>query len=319
MKAALVIACLAATACDTFEDRNVVIDLRILAMTATPPEQVVDITATREPAALLAQLVPTRVCALVSEPNLDRRLHYELTLCLQSSGRCDADAPQIAIGNGVIDDPDTTVPEPQLCGTVQPDQNLLNVALAALDDDAFRGLGGVQYGVELKVGGETDDPSLDTYGFKSLALQPKLPTDRVANRNPSLRALTAAVDGGAETPLQLARCAEATAPLVVPPGSKVRITPIEPDDARETYPILTLDGESRTFTESLTYQWVVSRGQLSRGNSGGPRDRFGNAPSLFTDFTAPRPDAATDIRMWLVQRDERLGAAWFETCVRVTP
>jgi hypothetical protein len=85
----------------------------------------------------------------------------------------------------------------------------------------------------------------------------------------------------------------------------------------------TIDGMTRTFTESLTYQWVLTDGHVKDDSTGGPHDPFGNPAPLFTDFTAPGTDtlmgAPEDISMWVMQRDERLGAAWFETCIRVTP
>ena len=121
--------------------------------------------------------------------------------------------------------------------------------------------------------------------------------------------------------IPLERCAVAQQPLVVAPGQKVRLMPREPDDARETYVVPTIDGKSRTFTESLTYQWVVSAGTLSSGNTGGPHDAFGNPRPLSTDWTAPHADDLTgpteDVRLWIIQRDERLGESWNETCVRV--
>ena len=43
---------------------------------------------------------------------------------------------------------------------------------------------------------------------------------------------------------------------------------------------------------------------------------------LFTEYRAPRAedlDGPTDIPLWIVQRDERLGTAWFESCIRVVP
>lgn len=319
VKSTLALACCAAVGCGTFEDRNVVIDLRILAMTATPPEQVLAITKSQDPTTLLAQLEPAEVCALVSDPNFDRSLHFELTLCQQSGGRCDRDEPFAVIAKGIIADPDRTIPKPQLCATIRPDRDLLEVVIAGLNDDALAGLGGVHYGVELKVGGEGDDPARDIYGFKSLAVQPNIPADRMPNANPTIRELTVFLDDDREVPLELTRCAEATAPLVLQPRQKVRIAPLEPEGGREMYPIPTLDGETQSFTESLTYQWVVSRGELSRGDTGGPHDRFGNPATLFTDFTAPRTTEPLDVSLWLVQRDERLGAAWFETCIRVAP
>jgi hypothetical protein len=313
----MVIACVAG--CGTFEDPNVVIDLRILGMSATPPEQVVDISMTQDPVKLLAQLVPARVCALVADPNFDRKLRYRLTICNLNGGRCDLAAPHAVIASGLVDDPDLTTPEPEICGMIQPDGNLLGVVLSALDADSLHGLGGVFYGAELKIGGENADEALDLYAFKQLVVQPRIPDTRAANTNPTMSGLTVTIDG-VDTPVPLARCVDATAPLVVAPSTKVRFTPLEPDGVRETYIIPTLDGMIRTFTESLTYQWVVGNGSLSKGDTGGPRDPFGNPAPLFTDFTSPsEKDLTGDIPMWIIQRDERLGASWVESCIRVQP
>ena len=76
------------------------------------------------------------------------------------------------------------------------------------------------------------------------------------------------------------------------------------------------------FTESLTYQWLATAGGFSAGTTGGPRDITGNPVPLFTDYRAPLADdltGPTDITLWIVQRDERLGAVWYETCIRVVP
>src|SRR6201999_3114016 len=81
LAAALVLA--AAAGCGRFQDPNVVVDLRTLAMRADPPDQLIDVDLTQPvmPAALLAQLVPTQVCALVADPGADRRLLWSMTLC----------------------------------------------------------------------------------------------------------------------------------------------------------------------------------------------------------------------------------------------
>src|ERR671931_2680873 len=86
--------CLGAVACDSFQDPNVVVDLRVLAMTSSLPDQMVDIDLTKPvtPGDLLAQLMPTQVCALVADPGLDRRLLWSMSLCALGRGeRCDAD------------------------------------------------------------------------------------------------------------------------------------------------------------------------------------------------------------------------------------
>jgi hypothetical protein len=318
------LALVALAACGTFEDPNVVIDLRVLAITAEPPEQVIDISQSMNPADLAKQLVPAKVCALVSDGNFDRRLRYRLTLCLLDQGRCDLGAPHLVIADGLLDDPDTTSPEPQLCGTIptdDPGDSLLAVILAALNGDVFGGAAGVFYAVELVIGGETADPALDLYAAKELAIQPNIPPGRMPNHNPTISGLTATIDG-TDTPVDLTRCADNVAPLEILPDQKVRFTPVEPDGVREMYSVPTVDNTQRAFTESLTYQWTIGDGHLSDGNTGGPRDAFGNPAPLFTDFTAPHAadlDGPTTIPMWIVQRDERLGEAWFQTCFHVTP
>jgi hypothetical protein len=322
-RAAFVAAMLAG--CSSFQDPNVVIDLRVLAMRAEPPEQMLDIDPTKppDPVALLGQLVPTEVCALVADPGADRRLLWSLTLCpLTTEERCDADRPQIALGGGLIDDPDTTVPEPAMCATVMPDGNLLALVLDVLKDDALRGLGGIDYAVQLRVGGENGNRDLDQYATKTLRVSPRIPAERTANHNPSLDGFSAAFGDAAPVMLPLGRCPENAAPYVLAPGTKLRLTPVESQDARERYVVPTLDGRTESFTESLTYQWIASAGGYSDGSTGGPRDLSGNPAPLFSDYRSPRASdlmGPTDVTLWVIQRDERLGVHWYESCIRVMP
>jgi hypothetical protein len=317
--------CLALAGCGKFQDPNVVVDLRVLAMTANPPEQVIDIDlqSPPPPAQVLAQLVPTEICALVADPGFDgRRLRWSMTLCEQTSDdRCEDD-PQVVIGSGLLDDPDLAVPEPRMCAMVMPDLTYLTIVMNTLNDDQLHGLQGVQVQIVLQVGGEDADPALDQYAAKAIQLAARVPPQRTANTNPTLTRIDASVDQADAMALSLGRCVDQTAPLEVPPATKVRLTPVEPPGVRETYVIPTLDGKSATFTENLTYQWVAGAGKFSDGTTGGPRDPFGNEPPLFSDWTSPSAndlDGPTDVPLWIVQRDERLGAAWYESCIRVTP
>jgi hypothetical protein len=321
------IACAAAglAGCGSFQDPNVVVDLRVLALSSSLPDQLVDVDLTQPVMAggLLAQLAPTQVCALVADPALDRRLAWSLTLCPLTSGdRCDDESPQVMLASGVLDDPDATVPEPALCATIAPDGNLLAVLLDALDGDALHGLGGLYYGAVLRIGGEDADRDLDQYAAKSFRVAPRIPQAATANQNPRLDHVDASIGDGPPVALPLARCAENPAPFELPPATKVRLLPVEPDDAREVYVVPTLDGKSQTFTESLTYQWVASAGGFSKGSTGGPRDISGNPRPLFSDYKSPAAkdlDGPTDVSVWIVQRDERLGVHWYEACIRVVP
>ena len=324
MKRALL---LVLAACGSFEDPNVVIDLRVLALAASPPDQVVDVDLTQPimPDALLAQLVPTQVCALIADPSLDRRLLWSMQACVFGSGeRCDDGYPPIELGGGLLEDPDRTVPEPQLCATVMPDAQLLGLLFQILQNDALRGLGGIDYAVVLRVGGEDADRTLDQYATKDVRVVPRIPMARAANANPTIDHLDASIDDVPAGTLPLGRCPENPAPYVLPPGTKLRLTPVEPPGAREVYAVPTLDGQVQTFTESLTYQWIAGAGGFSRGNTGGPRDLSGNPAPLFSDYKSPGAGdlmgpMPMDVSLWIIQRDERLGVRWYESCVRVTP
>ncbi|MBX3162049.1 MAG: hypothetical protein KF773_39165 [Deltaproteobacteria bacterium] len=317
------IAAAALAACSSFESEEIVLDLRVIAMQASVPEQVVEVDLQNppQPADLLPQLVPSEVCALVADPDRERRLRYQLRLCVDNRGRCDEGQPSLELASGFIDDPDTSLVAPRLCATVQPDANLLGILLAVLKLDALHGLGGLDYLVALRVGGEDEDPANDIFAGKTLRVSPKIPAARTANTNPSLDYLQIAIDEAEPIQLPFGRCLEQTAPVTVNAGARVRITPVESETARETYVVPTLDGNAETFTESLTYQWLADGGGFSKNETGGPRNRVtGNPAPLFTDFRAPSAktvDVERHVKLWIVQRDERLGSQWYETCVRV--
>lgn len=328
MRAALLLAAL--TACASFESADIVIDLRVLAMSADVPDQVIDIDLSNgqpRPQDLLDQLVPSTMCALVADPQLDRRLRYAMTLCRRCDEGCCEDSVQVPLTSGVIEDPELAQPEPTMCATVEPNSNLLGILLDVFQDDVFQGIAGLDYGVVLAVGGEDDDPALDQIGGKTLRVSARIPPEVTPNTNPTLDGFDVEPylpDGTRmeASRLALGRCVDQAAPLELAPTQKIRITPIEPDGVRETYVVPTIDGQGATFTEALTYQWLASAGSFTSGSTGGPRDVSGSPAPLFTEFRAPRAadlEGPTNIALWIVQRDERLGATWFESCVRVVP
>jgi len=319
----VLIVAVAAAGCASFEDPDIVIDLRVLAMDASPPNQVVDIDLTQPvmPAALLAQISPTVVCALVADPGLQRRLAWSMSLCpLSDDERC-ADGTEVALGSGVIEDPETSAAEPRLCATVLPDANLFSILYDTLLGDDLRGLGGVYYAVQLRVGGELADRNLDQYAVKTLQVVPRIPAEVRANVNPTLTRVDVRNDQVSGS-LLFGRCVNDPDPRILAPSARLQITPIEARDVRETYVVPTLDGNVKTFTETLTYQWMATAGGFSDGSTGGPRDISGNKARLSTEYRAPNASELTgplDVSIWLVQRDERLGVKWFELCLRIVP
>ncbi len=327
---------LALAACGKFEDPNVVLDLRVLAIAAEPADQVIDVDVARpDPAAITAQLVPIQVCALVADPGASRALAWSVTLCRRgdsaSGERCETGTTsdtRIDIASGTLADPDTTVPAPPLCFTIDPDAAFLSLLFTIAQDDDLHGIGGIDANMVLRIGGpDPGDRAADVYAEKTIRVSPRIPAALSQNHNPSLDHLDSrpADDASAPTtPLPLVRCADNPSPPVLSAGKKLRLTPVEPTDARQVYVTPTLTGGSQTFTETLTYQWTASAGSLSRGKSGGPHDLAGNPAPLFTDFTAPSVTDTdvtlpADISLWLVQRDERLGVHWYESCLHVVP
>lgn len=315
-----------AAGCNSFPDEDIVVDLRVLAMSATPPEQVVavDLSKPPNPVELLQQLAPTEVCALITDPALDRRIRYRFTLCVYGdAARCDPDLPMSQFPVVTIEDPDTAPrAQTRICATIMPNGNLLGILTETLESDPFAGLGGVDYLVSLTVGGEDADPALDQHAAKTLRVAPKIPDSRQANINPTLDGIDATLAGGEPVRIPIGRCADQAQPLEIAANARLKLTPIEAATAREVYVVPTLDGRTMMFTESLTYQWLATAGGFSSGSTGGTRDISGNVPDLFTEYRAPNAgdlNGPTDVQLWIVQRDERYGATWYESCVRVVP
>lgn len=318
-----------AAACDPgFQDETEVIDLRPIAITAQPPEQVLDLDPQNLPSpdVLLAQLQPIDICALAGDPE-PRALRWSFTVCVEGDDvRCDPDRPKIdLVPTAVTPDPETSSPRPQMCARLQPDVALLLVLQSAIEADPLSGFSGIDLLLSWKVGGDGAPEALAEVAGKRLRFAARVPERHRANQNPTVTSFTATVDtaeGPLELPLPLGRCVDQAAPLTVAPGSRVRILPVEPEGVREAYVVPTFDGGVREFTETITYQWLTSSGSFSRGQSGGKRDAFGNLPELDSTFRAKaRKDVAAplDASIWIVQRDERLGEAWYESCVRVAP
>jgi hypothetical protein len=309
-------------ACDPgFQNPTEVLDLRPLAMVAEPPEQVLDIDPMRLPSPqdLLALLRPVDICGLTGDP-LQREVRWSFTVCVEDVDvRCDETRPKLLLAAGTTPDPEQTVPRPSMCARLEPTLPLLLVLQSAIEADPLAGFSGIDLLVEWKL--EADgEPEL--YAGKRIRFAARVPATRTANRNPSLTGLTARVGDGDEVPLQQGRCVDQTAPLTVRAGERVAITPVEPAGVRGTYVVPTFEGEIRQFTETIEYSWYTSSGTFSSQGSGGKRDVFGNLPGVDNTFRAPEPKRVTepvDAAVWIVQRDERLGEAFYESCIRVTP
>lgn len=322
MKRLAVIALLGA--CGSFEDPTIVIDNRILAVSAEPVEQVFELDLANPPDDVDdLDLVDAELCALIADPAEDRRLEWTMLLCAPSQrGRCTHDdRPYLEIGSGMIEDPETAATPQVACATLRHDAGFLLVLQDALQRDELFGFSGIDVQISLEVRPEDGDDDTAIFAEKDLRYAAKVPEERVANLNPTLDHLDIEVEDADPITLPLGRCADQPEPMRIAPGEDLPLLPIEPDGVREDYVVPTLDGGSRAFTENLTYQWLASAGSWNTASSGGPRDISGAEAQLDATWTAPVDEVPVerDVSLWVIQRDERLGLRWYESCVRVTP
>ncbi len=318
---ALASAAIALAACSNFEDPALVVDLRPLAVVASPAEVVVDVDLEAEnftEAVDLDDLVDVEFCALIADPAIDRGMSYRFSACDRSrSFRCDEPDNEgdlvIDFGEGSVGDPETSPSFDPMCATLTVTPALQGLLMQMIEDDPRRILEGADVQIELRV--ETDGPSPEVaYIRKSARYSGRLPLDRTANLNPSLDGFTVTRDDGSEELLPLGRCADIE-PLLLSPGEHVRVDPIVPEGTAEDYVQLDLELNPVFSSEGIRYTWLTTTGGWQRISTGGPKDAFGNVPLARNDFDAEEP--GDDIEVWIIQRDERLGQAWFRSCVRV--
>ena len=313
----------ATTGCGEFELPSIVLDLRILAMQVEPPEIVIEFDPENLPQSPSdIQIDDIQVCALVADPADSRGLEFVMSACAPTETlRCDGpERPFTPVGQGMVGDPEDAGQPVTICGTLVPDIRLFNVLQDAVENDSLSGFGGVAVLIDLAVFPAGSDIDHAEWAAKRMLFAPRIPAERVANRNPSLDELHITREGGEEISAPLGRCGD-IAPVTASPGEKLDFEPVETEGARENYVVPTFEGGSRMFTENLTYSWYASTGKWQREISGGPIDFAGNEPPLDSKWTAPEEVTAAgqDVRFWLVQRDERGGLKWYETCVHVAP
>lgn len=311
------------SACGSFDDPTIVYDLRFLGAIAEPPEILLPADGSEID---LASLPEVKVCALFADPSDSRELNYALVACPPSdNGRCEEGQPFVRMGSGEIEDPEESNLPVRLCGTLGPSPELVNVIEESVSLDSLAGFGAIDIQVEISLW-PRGDRGQTIYAHKNVRFGAALPIERVANTNPKLEALelsqVALGAAGLELNLTEGRCSDVSAPEISL-GSQIDLLPVEAADAREDYVVPTLDGGSRAFRETLNYRFFSTSGDWTKGSTGGPRDISGNVATLDTSWTAPSDPLEVgdglDVSLFVIQRDERGGQSWFQSCIRVVP
>jgi len=320
------------TSCGSFEDPTIVLDLRILGISASPPEIVKPIDDKNEnidAKDINFEFDGIEVCALVADPGAERKLRYTFGVCPpKKDGRCDdIERSYVELGSGVADDPEESESIVSICQTLENSAGLITVIEESVALDSLAGFGGIAIQTEFYVYPEQSTMESAIFGSKRILFSPLYPKGRVANTNPFLDEITITNESGLSSPLILGRCRDlkdTESLLEVIPGEIIELLPIEPDSIREEYVLPTFDGEERKFTENITYNWYATNGRWGSAQTGGTKDFVGQSPPLENRWQAPSTNDYEDfsadsdlVDIWVVLKDERGGQAWYQSCVKV--
>ncbi|MBI2896056.1 MAG: hypothetical protein HYY06_21030 [Deltaproteobacteria bacterium] len=275
------IAMVAGCAAD-FESPSEVLDLRILALQATPPELLLD-----------DDLPPVELVALVADPrDPDREVTYRWRACgLTAELRCSDADWSVDLGEG-------SAPVSSLTGVLEIGDDL---RAAAAETDTFMGFGGLFFVAQLTLE-ESEAERRDA--IKQIPGSAAFPGGTSENRNPSPPGL---LHDEAEWPEPEV--------LEVAPGAEVSVEPTAPGGDAESYSVYRFDLGVQDLEEYLGYSFFASAGTWTRDGSGGSPDPISIETSLASVWTAP--DEEADVTIWVVVRDGRGGTAWTRREVRV--
>jgi len=296
----------------SFEAPDALVDRRVLAMSAEPPELVTDgvlpATAT--------------VSALVADPAGNPAAEYAWSLCVPGiggignvaaggaidpdTGRCvPGDATSVAAGAAPLDAMAAQIPLPP------------GLALAAGAVSGHNQAISLHVQTQLRVA----SPGGDLFAIKRIVVSPPVPAGRLANRNPRLRDLL--LDGtpwdpAVPRPLAAGACEASDRENVADPRNPGRLASVcshriepafDPAEA-EPFRVQTFDGQVEEHVERLTFNWFTDRGTLTQPSSAQPLPTGPQQTDpLATRWREP-PGLTGLVRVWVVVRDGRGGESW---------
>jgi hypothetical protein len=322
--AGLVSSCFAVVmvGCGQLDTADRVHDLRLLAIRATPPEQVLPVAFTANGSVLstIGQKVPTppapvTVTALLADPaGAGREVSYRFSTCVQldsDTRRCTEDTPAYQVLSEGTVVPTDLGAEPSV--TFSPDYKLIGELVRR---DSLHGFGGVNLPVQIEI--TAGDESVA--GFKRVTFEFGTPPLPPPNHNPELQALD--YNGATWLAEAMPQFLAASAPTRGIPGTggadggtdtgTNTVTPIVDPAGFEEYDRPTFDGEPPVhFTETWRYSYFATRGSFSPGTAGGGNAATGNDGSTASRWsTVEGQTSAGPMTVWVVVRDGRGGESW---------
>jgi hypothetical protein len=283
MRAGVLVALLLAACTPDFEAASEVIDLRVLAVQAEPPEAQFDVDA--------KTVDPVHVRVLAVDPRDPSPITLRAGLCPPTdSRRCD-EVPPLDLGTSL-----------SLEMTVTAESDYV---LDAKTADDLKGLGGIRVQYSFSV--DHKNPGHAVYGSKVLIYSPRGGTP---NHNPSM------------TGVRLSRAGEkfgddvkAGDKLQLPRDVEIGLRPLLAEGASEQYTTTDLRGNPVTLPEYLRYSFFVApEAEVDRDTADEPID--GVAPPDGLSRVTLRGASST---LWIVVRDGRGGESWLEFAVEALP
>jgi len=324
----------AAAGCGNFQDVSSVVDLRVLAISADPPEILVD------PAMLGAAPFQTKLTALIADPaGGDRAINVDALACPRQ-----IDAVTAATGkNGVVCkpfDPQSADPDASVAVTPLPPDSPaasrtsfgdaeLDIPYTFPSDLLVRGYKldpFAQLGFQMPI---TFQLTVSAGAEREIAIKrviftvpPPDHADQPANANPRITALSGYFtrDGQANAvdplPFDLGN------PAPLPVGSSLWLEPQGADTEAETYftRVLTRDANPQVVVsevkETLRYSFFATAGIFSPPSTNNVPPVLRSQPErihLESNYRTPAvmpPDP--QVTFWIVVRDERGGSSWIK-------
>ena len=271
-------------------------DLRLLAIRAEPPEQLVTYDG------------GIVVTALFANPPGGYLVGGKWTTCPEldsATSRCpEGSADTVLLGETTSE---TTLEGGQASVTFGVNPLLLSKIVKA---DPYRGFAGIRQviQVELRAGDER------IYGIKRVVFHVPTPKPRKLNVNPVVGDVRFN-DGGWEpgVPVQFKVVAPSTpSQQFNPPAVRNELRIVEDEALFETYDVTTFEGETRTLKETFRYNFFTNNGTFSPTQAGGANLLNPNAGSIVTTW-APvdsEDNGSGPTAVWIVVRDGRGGESW---------
>ena len=282
------LACVAAACTPDFQVGAVVVDLRVLAVRADPPEAFVDLQK--------GTVASVTAHVLVADPNAGGQdATVNAALCFPTDTLlCDPGSPalpQTVAGVGDIALPPISIPAA--------------LVAAALQNDQLKGLGGVR--VQLALSVATRDPNGPVKAEKTLLYS----DSQTPNHNPTVAGLLLTQDGTATMTLAPGQT------LALPVGQAVGLRPSLPcaDDApggcaggEEHYTAIDFHGNAVALREEIAWAFFSTAGaSLDRDSADEPLPELQQSQDGLVRISAQAAGRGT---FWVVGRDGRGGIGW---------